>query len=433
MKHIILLLLTVLNAFFAFGQITGTGVNKVYPNYKVYPDNTGVDYLIVFNGIDANTSISYSGTYTSINWYKFSNTTTPFLTGTANNYDVTDVTGYLIVIDNSVKISVWVIDYQNYLLKFNNLAPENNPAEQCAEVNLFLQADIPPMWYQAFNKTTNLPSPVQIDRKFNLSYNTLEWAENDWQEKTETQEILLPQEVITVAAPLKATEFTISGDDFAADLNINSLPTIISELYTPVAVECHILFTTDIREQLHEGDRPESADVTEGSSPLEIRFEAKANEPIATYFNWQIFRDGVQLFSRTEKDHYYKFMDAGIYKVVLTARNQYCVNTDSMVVRITSSDMQVPYAFTPNGDGINDEFRIAYKSLTQFKCWIFNRWGRQIYVWTDPQKGWDGTINGVPVKPGGYIYIIEATGADINDITKKPIKYRKKGIVNLLR
>jgi gliding motility-associated-like protein len=87
--------------------------------------------------------------------------------------------------------------------------------------------------------------------------------------------------------------------------------------------------------------------------------------------------------------------------------------------------MQVPKAFTPNGDGKNDEFRVAYRSLKTFKCWVFNRWGRKIYYWEDPQKGWNGTHNGRKLRAGAYIYIIEAKGTDNVD-------HSTKGVINML-
>ena len=64
--------------------------------------------------------------------------------------------------------------------------------------------------------------------------------------------------------------------------------------------------------------------------------------------------------------------------------------------------------------------------LTRFKCWIFNRWGVEMYHWTDPSKGWDGKKGGKYVAPGVYFYVIEATGSD-----GKPIK--RKGSINILR
>ena len=100
------------------------------------------------------------------------------------------------------------------------------------------------------------------------------------------------------------------------------------------------------------------------------------------------------LFNRADQDQRYTFNESGTYVVKLTTSNEFCSSTDSVTVKITTSDIQVPPVFTPdNGDELNDEFRVAYKSILSFKCWIFNRWGRQLYFWTDPQKGWDGKIN----------------------------------------
>ena len=86
----------------------------------------------------------------------------------------------------------------------------------------------------------------------------------------------------------------------------------------------------------------------------------------------------------------------------------------------------VPNVFTPNGDGTNDEFRVAYRSLKTFHAYIFNRWGHQVYSWTDPAKGWNGNIGSRPASEGAYYYLIEAEGTDGE-------KYKLKGAVNLLR
>ena len=442
MKRLILLLLTVFNIFFAFGQLTATPIGS----YKSETNHQGIDYLFVFNGLD-NATVKYNGSGNPNNmcWYKYyPNGWTEIMRGQNEFSDLKDMTGYVFKIKkidgitDSLTISFWVIDYQNdYLPQNLSLVPENNPAEQCSEVKLFPQGYIPTLSYKIFNKLEGDPSIIQ--RTFNLSYNNIEWKDEEWKAKEEKRTIDIPKDLdsddgsFTIPAPLVETVFTLSGDQFAEALGITPLPMVQSELYRPVAVECHILYTTSVREEKHEGDRPSDKKIATGSSPLEIYFEAKANEPVARFFNWQITLDGEPLLSRNDRDHPYTFRNAGIYRVILKASNQYCSSTDTLMVKVSASGLQVPYAFTPNGDGKNDEFRVAYTSLTDFKCWIFNRWGRQIYFWTDPQKGWDGTINGTPARPGGYVYIIEATGADLDEYTKKPIKYRKKGIVNLLR
>jgi gliding motility-associated-like protein len=82
--------------------------------------------------------------------------------------------------------------------------------------------------------------------------------------------------------------------------------------------------------------------------------------------------------------------------------------------------------FTPNGDGTNDEFRVAYRSLREFHCWVYNRWGKLVYEWTDPAKGWDGTIYGKPAAEGAYYYVIRALGTDAD----KNARYTMKAVYN---
>jgi gliding motility-associated-like protein len=132
------------------------------------------------------------------------------------------------------------------------------------------------------------------------------------------------------------------------------------------------------------------------------------------------------IVKRTDKDQRYTFTDAGTYTVKLTVSNSICSYSDSITVITSVSEIYVPNVFTPNGDGFNDEFRVAYNSLISFQCWVYNRWGRQVYYWNDPTKGWDGNINGKKAVPGAYFYIIKAVGSD-----KKV--YKLKGDINLLR
>ncbi len=73
----------------------------------------------------------------------------------------------------------------------------------------------------------------------------------------------------------------------------------------------------------------------------------------------------------------------------------------------------IPSVFSPNGDGKNDLFRIVnlrYQKLVEFR--VFNRWGKEVYNYTDGSKGWDGTYNGAPQDPGVYTYIIRVNVPD---------------------
>lgn len=72
--------------------------------------------------------------------------------------------------------------------------------------------------------------------------------------------------------------------------------------------------------------------------------------------------------------------------------------------------LYMPNAFTPNGDGLNDVFKISPDpslSLNEFS--IYDGWGNKIFSTQDIHKGWDGTYKGVKKDPGVYVYVINGT------------------------
>ncbi len=87
----------------------------------------------------------------------------------------------------------------------------------------------------------------------------------------------------------------------------------------------------------------------------------------------------------------------------------------------------IPNAFTPNGDGINDLFRIpATAALASIKSFtIFNRYGVPVFVTSDKSKGWDGFYKGAEAPTGSYIYIISG-----NDVKGEVLL---KGTILLIR
>jgi len=71
--------------------------------------------------------------------------------------------------------------------------------------------------------------------------------------------------------------------------------------------------------------------------------------------------------------------------------------------------INMPNAFTPNGDGLNDLFRVPVsvpcEELVLFQ--VFDRWGEQVFSSTLEGIGWDGTYRGKPQETGVYIYRVE--------------------------
>jgi len=68
-----------------------------------------------------------------------------------------------------------------------------------------------------------------------------------------------------------------------------------------------------------------------------------------------------------------------------------------------------PNAFTPNGDGHNDRFRVVtYGNHIEYELSIFNRWGQRVYYGLEAKEGWDGNFHGKPAEAGTYYYWLKA-------------------------
>lgn len=81
-----------------------------------------------------------------------------------------------------------------------------------------------------------------------------------------------------------------------------------------------------------------------------------------------------------------------------------------LLVQVQScGSIEIPNVFTPNGDGVNDLFRVTVVGAECFHCSIYNRWGVLVSEWSHVQFGWDGTLTGTgePATEGTYFYTVE--------------------------
>ncbi|HWK07083.1 MAG TPA: gliding motility-associated C-terminal domain-containing protein [Puia sp.] len=70
----------------------------------------------------------------------------------------------------------------------------------------------------------------------------------------------------------------------------------------------------------------------------------------------------------------------------------------------------LPNAFTPNGNGVNDLFRIVHSPyLTQIKLRVYNRYGELLFTSSDQRPGWDGAFHGTAQPPGTYVWTVDYT------------------------
>jgi gliding motility-associated-like protein len=104
-----------------------------------------------------------------------------------------------------------------------------------------------------------------------------------------------------------------------------------------------------------------------------------------------------------------------------------CKATDEVCLELTEDfAVYVPNSFTPNNDGLNDEFLIFGNGITDVSIQIFNRWGELLFSTTDHTQGWDGKYKGKLCEGGTYTCIVNYTG-----LNRK--KYVKQGHIFLAR
>jgi len=114
----------------------------------------------------------------------------------------------------------------------------------------------------------------------------------------------------------------------------------------------------------------------------------------------------------------------GIYTAYLIASNQqYCVSYYSLQIVVLEDNDIFPNIFTPNGDGLNDEFFIKETGVKTLNCKIYNRWGNLVYELNEPNARWKP---GKDFSEGTYYFI-----ADLSFINKISIK--KQGYIMLVR
>lgn len=166
-----------------------------------------------------------------------------------------------------------------------------------------------------------------------------------------------------------------------------------------------------------------------GNAPLVGRFQANPQNvgEYSANYEWRFTIDGesTPYLTRYEENTEYTFTKAGTHNIVVYATfingndtiaytQEYWDEIGPMRVTISESKLEMPNAFSPNGDGINDIYKVkdGYQSIIEFHAYIFNRWGQKLYEWDDPAGGWDGKYNGKDVKQGVYFVLVKAKGAD---------------------
>ena len=86
----------------------------------------------------------------------------------------------------------------------------------------------------------------------------------------------------------------------------------------------------------------------------------------------------------------------------------------------------IPNAFTPNGDGINDEFYITATNFKSIDFIVIDRWGKQTYSAKNAEFRWNGKVNGRDIQEGIYMYLFSG-------VTNDDLKIKRSGTITVVR
>jgi len=146
-----------------------------------------------------------------------------------------------------------------------------------------------------------------------------------------------------------------------------------------------------------------------------------------TNWYWD-FGDGNTSVSQSP---YNTYAGAGVYTVTLIVTSvNGCADTITKII-IIHPNIIIPNVFTPNDDGINDEFWIPNSGFESFELVIYDRWGLKLFTTNSGDIRWDGrTRAGQEVPDGTYYYLLTAV-LKTEEAAGKP--YSSKGFIDLHR
>ena len=136
-------------------------------------------------------------------------------------------------------------------------------------------------------------------------------------------------------------------------------------------------------------------------------------------------------WSNGSEQRHATFRYAGL--ITATVSNQHCTATEQLTLNTDNCDacdVNVPNAFTPNGDGRNEQFlAVPNCELDAFELQIYDRWGQQVFTSNNARQGWDGYSNGNLAPAGAYLWKLHYRG----EHDQRLAIAEKNGVVFLVR
>lgn len=433
MLRYIVLTFTAVVAICCRGALTFTNVPGGYEPIGITPSSSsGLEAVYVVWNTGRSQAQYTASSASSVKWYRFSNLGGGFaeeipsyVDGNVSYINLTESDMGFIVEEGTKRSCYWVVNYSNHMAHLHDIEIAADQTE-CDRVGLTVGDAAPRITYYTVNGMAQT-----LSRELKLTYNSLEYNEEREQYTGTVIEKTLEsaEGTIHTEQPLCETYFTLNGDRFLSRWGMEQQA--VSPSMSPVA----IAVTTTAVESSRQNDneqREEGNDAMGGAGPVTITFSAAVTDAVV-YKEWQFSRDAtfdvIDLrIQETEVEH--EFDQQGTTYVRFVAGNDSGTCdyiSDTYTVYIGESRLDCPNAFSPGGsEGTNDEWKVSYKSLVEFDCSIFNRWGQLMCHFTDPSQGWDGKYNGKLVPSGVYYYVIRAKGTDGKN-------YKKSGDINIIK
>ncbi|MDE5870060.1 MAG: gliding motility-associated C-terminal domain-containing protein, partial [Muribaculaceae bacterium] len=395
--------------------------------------NTGLDAIFISYNTKEITEVIISGiSGTIIDVSKYSNLGGGFAqsipyTFSDGNIILPGVEGNLgyIISASDKNYYFWLVDYSSDPLNLDGVTLAEE--QECENTKLIISGNGGDIHYYSISG-----QQLTLNRDVRLKYTTLEWDDEQkmYLPANEEKHLSSIAGTILLNPPFYcSTSVEITGDRFLKEWGIEQ--TIESSIFAPnaISVESQAIETNISGEDASNIINSETEGLG-GSAPADISFLGYVTDGVL-HTEWQMASDPefeYILFRFNEQDISYSFEEEGRYYMRFIGSNAdgSCEQFgETYTITIGASDLRIPNAFSPNEDGINDVWKVGYRSLIEFKCWIFDSKGTPMYEFDDPSGGWDGKYHGKVVRPGVYYYVIQATGADGK-------KYKKSGDINIL-
>lgn len=343
-------------------------------------------------------------------------------TTTISNF--TENSGYIFT-EGGRSTYCWVSSYGLTPFTIDGLTPDPNEA-YCDRIVINASGSADRMLYYGVDGRA-----YTIDRGIRLTYRTLEPVEGS--EEPAFQSVVKEADFpyidgsVNIEAPLCDTYLTLTGDRF-----LQAWGREVEVVSSSVTCRAVRVLTSAVQNKTQGESELRTEDVLGGSAPIEIEFTAAVTDA-AVFTRWQMATDPDftnVTFYTSDLQFTHTFMETGVRYIKFEAADasgQCSAESDIYTVNIGESSLLCPNAFSPGAsEGVNDEWRVSYKSIVKFDCYIFNRWGKKMTEFHDPAQGWDGTFNGKLVPAGVYYYVIKAEGSDGKS-------YDLSGDINILR